>query len=398
MRSTIKDIFAGWKKFAIILTLLMGIIVFTAVEEYTSFDKVANLQNQKKLMNFIADIGREDLEFARIQLRGKSTMLHYEHEKLLNLNQYDIIGRLLPGQSEGYSNDLEKLKLLTTNFTESAEQWYDPDKKELKQRKKAMLDAQNNLIAHINQMIEINIGYDREKFMLQQGLIYLAFLLMLLMLAIYIKRFAIILNDISSLYIVSAQNSTHTLVTEEASIISKRMSRKTQAGDNPAMQDPITEINNYKGLLYDFANKKEIKDNATITVCVFEIDNFAELDKQYPKSFTQTVLKKSAFMLSLYEQATDIIARTDYSQFAIILSRKNHEQILKDCQSVMQNVKEASFKTPKGENINLTLCAGLAPKLAGSTIDETIDQAREALFRAKGRGPNTLLQTKDIMY
>jgi diguanylate cyclase (GGDEF)-like protein len=397
MRPTITDIFAAWKKLAIILTLLLSVIAFTAIEEYTSFDKVNNLQEQKKLVNFIAEIGRMDLEFAAIQYRGKSTMLAFEREKLLTLNSYDIVGQLFTGQNSDYLADLDKLQELIAAFTQKSGDWYDPDKTDLKVREKAMQDARENLIAHINMMIEKNIAYDYMKFLLQQSLIYLALLLMIMMLVTYLRKFSAILKDVRSLYLVDMQGDAHTIITEEISIIAKRMNRKPQAGDNPSMIDPVTEINNYKGLLYAYTNKKNVKEGTHVAVCTFEIDDFSSLDKKYTKNFTQSVLKKIAFMTSLYQQPTDIIGRTDYSQFTLIFSRNEREQALRDCQLIMKNIEETVFKAPNGDNLSLTISAGFAPKIGGSTIDETIEQSKKVLDKAKEKGPNKLLQTKDII-
>lgn len=397
MRPSIKDIFAGWKKLALILTLLLGFITFTAIEEYTSFGKVQNLQEQKKLVNFIADIGRMDLEFAAIQFRGKSTMLKFQHEKLLTLDSYDIIGQYLTNQSNDYHLELETLKELILTFIQAADSWYDPAKTNLKAREKAMQDARESLIAHINMIIEKNISYDYKKFMIQQSLIYLALVLMIAMLIIYSKKFSAILKDISSLYVVEMKGNVNNIVTEEIGIIAKRMNRKSLSSDDPSMTDPITEINNYKGLLYAYANKKGMKESSYIDVCTFEVDNFSELDAKYTKNFTQSILKKIAFMASLYQQPADIIGRTDYSQFTIIFSRNERDQALKDCQLIMSSVEETAFKAPNGDNLALTLSAGFSPKLSSTTIDETIEQSKNVLNKAKEEGPNKLLQTKDMI-
>ena len=397
MRPSIKNIFAGWKKHVLILTLLMGLIAFTAIEEYTSFDKIANLQEQKKLVNFVADISRMDLEFAAIQYRGKSTMLKFQHEKLLTLDSYDILGQYLTDQGSDYHSDLEKLSELILAFNNNAGNWYDPDTKNLKTREKLMQDSRIELISHINMMIEKNISYDYKKFMFQQSLIYLTLLLMIAMFVIYYRKFSDILKDISSLYIVDMQGDAHTIVTEEIGIIAKRMNRKSLSSDDPSMIDPITEINNSKGLLYAYANRKGMKESDHVAVCTFEVDGFATLDEKYTKNFTQSILKKIAFMISLYQQPTDIIGRTDYSQFTIIFSRTDRNQALKDAELIMSSVSESTFKAPNGDNLALTLSAGFSPKLTSTTIDETIEQSEKVLDQAKKEGANKLLQTKDLI-
>ena len=401
MRTSIRKIFNNWKLQSAILTVLLGAVAFTALLEHNSFDKVNNLKNQKELVFFITEIGRNDLELASVQYRGKSTQLHFEPEKLQTLNGRDILGQYFLGHSGEYAEDLEKLKLLAVEFTDSAGKWYAEDNKDLKQREKEMINARNRILVHIDRMIQTNASYDYDKFMIQQALIYLALLQALLMLAIFVKKFALIQRDVSSLYAIDstdADGEPYVIMTEEVDTISKRMHRKPQASENPAMIDPVTEINNHKGMLYAFSNKRSMKDGNYVTVCLFEIDGFKELDKKYPKTFTQAVLKKIAFMISLYEQHTDVIARTDYNQFAVILSRSKLEQSLHDFEQIRASVEETAFKVPKGETIRLTVTGGFATKLDSATLDETIQQAQQVLDKSRAKGlTNHISQLTDLI-
>ncbi|MDX1295936.1 MAG: GGDEF domain-containing protein, partial [Sulfurimonadaceae bacterium] len=310
-RPSIKDIIANWKKLSIISLVLLVLVTLTTLNERNAFSKSTNLLGQKQLVNKIANIGRSDLELASIQYRGTSTQLMFEHEKLVDLNNFDIMGQFLLGYSDDYLEDLETLKQRTLAFNDAAAKWYDESEEELKERERNMQASRYTLLSHIDLLLFKNIGYAQEQFHLQRMLIYASLLVALLVFGLYYMRFNTVFKDIHSLYSVETKDSEYQIVTDEIDVISKRMSRKPAANDNPAMIDPITEINNYKGLLFSFANRK-VKDGGTTAVCIFEIDDFKELDRQYPKSFTQMVLKKIAFMLSLHEQHTDILARTDY--------------------------------------------------------------------------------------
>ena len=395
-RPSIKEIFANWQKFSLFALLLLLLVALTTISQDNSYTKSTNLLGQKQLVDTLATIGRKDLELASIQYRGKSTQLLFEYEKLSDLSAYDIVGNLLLDFGSDYREDLDTLKTHILTFNKVTEEWYDESEENLKERNDAMQNARYTLLAQIDKMLFKNIGYDIQKFEVQKWLIYASLIVALLLFAYYAMRFKTIFRDINSLYSVDTKGDEYTIVTDEIDVISKRMSRKQSPSDNPAMVDPITEISNYKGLLYAFSNRKG-KEGSSVSVCIFDIDDFKELDRRYPKSFTQMVLKKVAFMLSLHEQHTDILARTDYSQFAIVFSRNSMDQAYQECEQIRQTVEETAFKVPQGSTIHLTLSGGLVQKNANVTIEETIDIARDILAKSKTIGPNAIRQPKDVV-
>lgn len=394
-RPSIKTIFANWQKFSLFSLAILLLLGLTTLTENSSYDKSTNLFGQKYLVNEIASIGREDLELANIQYRGKSTQLIIEYEKLLDIDRYDVVGMLLD-YSADYQEDLNTLKTRILAFNQTAERWYEESDRGLKERERAMQEARYSLLSHIDALLFRNIGYDMERYAIQQWLIYASITIGLLIFAYYVMRFKIIFNDIHSLYSVETKGDEYKIVTEEIDVISKRMSRKGTTSDNPAMIDPITEISNYKGLIHTFANRKN-KEGSTISVCVFEIDGFKELDREYPKSFTQMVLKKIAFMLSLYEQHTDILARTEYSQFTMVFTRNNLDQAFQECERIRKSIEETAFKVPKGNTLHLTISGGLAPKTSNATLEETLEISRDILNKAKTMGRNSIKQAKDVV-
>jgi len=395
MKLSIKKVLNNLTLLFTILTILLGLIAFSAVSEYTSFEKITNLQNQKKLINIVSTLGREDLELSSIQYRGKSTTLHNEIAKLHKLFSYDVQGRFIYNQTQSYNNELDDLKAYATLYTDSVGEWYDESEENLDAREKAMISAQVRLINQIDAMIEQNIAYEHDKFILQEILIYLAFILSLGMALWYARRFSFIYKDIQSLYAVDLDLSTYEIATYEVEAIAKRMNRKVATSENPAMIDPVTQINNYKGMIHAYGSKKNTKDANFTGLCVFEVDHFKELDKRYPKEFTQSVLKKIAFMMTLHEQPSDVIARIDYCQFIVILSRPSKELALKDCETIRKSVEETGFKVPRAETLSLSVSGGYIVKPNNKTLDEAIAQAREILLTAQESGRNRIAQLRD---
>ena len=138
-----------------------------------------------------------------------------------------------------------------------------------------------------------------------------------------------------------------------------------------------------------------MKENNYTAVCVFEIDNFKELEKGLSKEYTQSVLKKISFIISLYEQPTDVIARTEYDQFTIILSRETKTRAFNDCEAMRKSIEETVFNTPHGGTVVFTLSGGFFMKPNNKSLEDAIMQAREILQTAKTNGKNRIAQIKD---
>jgi diguanylate cyclase (GGDEF)-like protein len=395
-KPSIKETFDSWNKFSLTLLLLLAVLLLAALDRNNSFTKSAILLHQKHLVSTIASLGRENLESSQVQYHSQSNRLLVEHNKLVALQKFDYLGQYLLKYNSAYLEELKKLGTELNAFNREAKAWYQADTKNLKERNRAMQNARHAILVHIDAIVQKNIGYDKAKFDLEQWAVYAAALVAFLMFFHFSRRFRLIFKDIHSLYGVETKGQEHEIVTEEIGLVAKRMNRKPSTSDNPAMIDPITGINNYKGLLFAFSEAK-IKEGTAVAVCVFEVDGFKELDRQYPKSFTQAVLKKIGFMMSLYEQHTDILARTDYSQFAMVFARNTHELALRDCEQVRRAVEEAVFKIPEGQNIHLTISGGFVQKSSAVSLEETIGMAKDVLSKGSAIEPNTIKQPKDVV-
>ncbi len=125
-----------------------------------------------------------------------------------------------------------------------------------------------------------------------------------------------------------------------------------------------------------YSQKKNLKDGNFTSVTVLEIDNFSKANRQYPQELTQAILKKVAFTLSLFEQATDVVARTDYNQFTLIISRPTKEQCFKELELIRQSISEIKFKLPNGEYVNITVSGGFIIKPTNKMLNDAIKQAK----------------------
>jgi diguanylate cyclase (GGDEF)-like protein len=380
---------------------LLGIFTTLLILEYNvSFEKITNLKNQKHIISTLTNLKKDDIELAIIQFNGKSTQLLNEINKLRNSYKLDFTGNYLFNTSTEYLNDLNKLSALTRDFNKAAKQYYTDElkkhKKDEKLRKKELDNAFVDINTYIDSIMLKDLKYKEAKFhLLEKVSISLAFLILFVMLW-YIKRLNQIHKDILFLYAVDRNKKNYKIFSEEADAISMRMKRKPAASDNPTMLDPITNINNLKGLIFSYGEKKNLKKTNFMGVAIFEIDNFSKTNRAFTQEFTQAVLKKIAFTISLHEQATDIIARTDYNQFTIIFSRTSKEQLYKDIDIIRQSISEIKFASPNRKTIQITVSGGFVIKTSNTSLDDSFKKAKEILRFAQSTGGNKVSQIKDL--
>jgi len=398
MKHSIKKIFTNLNTYLFFVLLISFVAMMLTLEQQLSFEKVNNLNKQKEIISSLTNLKEDDIELALIQFNGKSTQLHQEIDKLKNFYKYDYTDKLIFGHQSEYLNDLNKLTLLTTAFNASAHEYYVENKNAKKRElaKEALHKSFETITTHINTLLLKNIQYNQEKFNLIKIATIVVFVLILFATLWYRKKLFSIYKDIEFLYQIDKNKMTHEIYTLEADAISMRMSRKTVTTDNPTMIDSVTGINNHKGMINSYSNKKNLKDSNFTSVTIIEIDNFSKSRRAFSQELTQSILKKIAYTISLHEQPVDVIARTDYNQFTLVFSRHSKEQAFKDMELIRQSIEELKFNVPNKGPVVITVSGGFIIKPNNTNLDEATRQAKEILQYAKTTGTNRILQTRDL--
>jgi len=398
MKHSIKKIFTNLNTYLFFLLLISFVSMMLTLEQQLSFEKVNNLNKQKKIIQSLTTLKKDDIDLALIQFNGKSTQLHQEIAKLKKIYKYNYSDKLFFGNEQEYLKDLDTLSTLTTSFNKAAHEFYvDIQDNKLKTLAQENLQKSlENVISHINNILLRNIDYNQSKYKLVQLSVIFIFIIILFSTIWYRKKLFSIYKDIEYLYQIDKKKISYEIYTMEADAISMRMNRKNVVSDNPTMIDPVTGINNYKGLLNSYSNKKNVNDSHFISVTIIEIDNFSKTNRAFPQEVTQNILKKVAYTISLHEQPVDVIARTDYNQFTLILSRSSKEASFKDVDLIRQSIEELKFTLPNKGAITITVSGGFIIKPNNTNLEEASRQAMEILQYTKSTTSNKILQSKDI--
>lgn len=396
MKHSIKKIFKNLSLFLISATVFAAFGVLAAVDHTSSYAKLDNLSNQKEIISAIANLPKENLELSLIQLNGKTTQLIYDIEKLRSLYEYSFVEKLILLNSNEYLSDLDKLTSLAKTFNNKAIDYYNNKYGDIALKESELKQSVDSLNAQINSIIFRAVKYDQAKFNLHKKVTYFAFIVILLASIWYRKRLNAIYKDLE--FLNNANLKQYKIFSEEADAISLRIKRKPVVSENPTMLDAVTGINNLKGMMNSYAEKKGMKESNFTAVTVFEVDNFSKTNKVYSLELTQTILKKIAFSISLHQQVTDVIARTEYNQFTIIFSRSNKEQLFKEIDAIRQSISELKLSSPELGEITITLSGGFVIKPNNVSLEESIRQAKKVLKHAQKNGENNIAQIKDLAH
>lgn len=398
MKQSIKKIFMNLNTYLFFVLMVAFISMMLTLEQQLSFEKVNNLNKQKDIIASLTTLQKEDIELALIQFNGKSVQLHQEIDRLKSMYKYEYTDKLVFNNEQEYKTDLENLSKLTTKFNQAAHEFYvegeNDEERALSEEKLQNIFAEIN--THINNIMLKSIAYNQEKFHIIKITTIVIFVIVLLSTLWYRKKIFSIYKDIEFLYQIDKSKRDYVMYSLEGDAISMRMNRKSVVTDNPTMMDPITGINNNKGMISSYSNKKNLKDSNFTSVTILEIDNFSKTKRSFSQELTQAMLKKVAYTISLHEQAIDVIARTDYNQFTLIFSRVSKEQAFKDVELIRQSIEELKFNVTNQGPVTITVSGGFIIKPNNTHLDEASRQAKEILQYAKTTGTNRILQTRDL--
>jgi len=398
MKHSIKKLFLNLNTYLFFVLFVSFMLLMQTFEHKLSYEKVDNLNKQKEIIEALTKLQKDDVEIALIQFNGKSTQLHQEIDKLHAMYKYNFTDIYVFNNAKEYETDLIKLTKLTKEFNSAAHEFYvenKDDKLRIKAEKELKI-ALFTINEHINNILLKNISYNQRRFYIVEKLIIVIFILVLSATIWYRRKLNSIYRDIEFLSQTDKGKRDYNIYSLEADAIAMRMNRKAVVSDNPTMTDPVTSINNYKGMLNSYSNKKNLKDSNFTSVTILEIDNFSKSKRAFSQELTQAMLKKIAYTISLHEQPVDVIARTDYNQFTLILSRPSKEQSFKDVELIRQSIEELKFNIPNKGPVTITVSGGYIIKPNNTNLDEALRLAKEILHYSRSTGTNRILQTRDL--
>jgi diguanylate cyclase (GGDEF)-like protein len=128
------------------------------------------------------------------------------------------------------------------------------------------------------------------------------------------------------------------------------------------------------------------RNNTGLCVAMCDVDHFKAINDEFGHSAGDRVLKQIADSLTEYVRRNDIVSRWGGEEFLVIFS----EIKLAAARIVAERLRGRLATTPEVEGgpQQISVSIGLATLGRDSSADSLIEQADQALYRAKARGRN----------
>lgn len=156
--------------------------------------------------------------------------------------------------------------------------------------------------------------------------------------------------------------------------------------------DPLTKIYNRVRLneLFDIMFMRANKHNLNLSVILFDIDHFKQINDQYGHNMGDKVLMELARLSKGLLRKDDLIARWGGEEFIVLLD----ETSIEEAANLAKRLKQHIEKYPFGLEKPVTCSFGVTDLSSGDTKIMFLERVDKALYKAKDTGRNRVIMKK----
>lgn len=152
-----------------------------------------------------------------------------------------------------------------------------------------------------------------------------------------------------------------------------------------ANRDPLTGVYNRRGF-FEEASKACLRagEESPLSAILFDIDHFKEVNDLYGHATGDAAIKSIA---SEAGTSSDLVGRLGGDEFSVLLEGHSMANAMQVANAMQRSFAAMRIATSDGFAA-LTCSLGVAPFLPSDSIDDLINRADLALYRAKSDGRN----------
>lgn len=161
-----------------------------------------------------------------------------------------------------------------------------------------------------------------------------------------------------------------------------------------AIEDGLTGLATKRHFLSQLENYFEMsrRHNEPLSLVMIDIDHFKKINDTYGHLTGDLVLKGVAAILQKSVRRHGDLAHNAYryggEEMSLILPKTPADKAVKAAERVRKAIESARFQTQDGRSLKVTASFGVAERTREATIQELIEKADRALYRAKQEGRN----------
>lgn len=175
----------------------------------------------------------------------------------------------------------------------------------------------------------------------------------------------------------------------------RRLEKELEDAKKESKEDFLTKLHN-KRALDEFMDMKESEFERyghNFSVVMFDLDHFKSVNDDYGHDAGDAVLSAFAKILKKECRSVDIVGRFGGEEFLGILSETDSTGGVIFAEKVRQHVKKTRFMY-KGERIAVTVSIGVSERSKHTSLQATLKDADEYLYKAKRGGRDRVEYTK----
>lgn len=165
-----------------------------------------------------------------------------------------------------------------------------------------------------------------------------------------------------------------------------------------AKTDSLTGLLNRTALFHKGAElvQRSSQNQQPLSVLIFDIDNFKQINDELGHHVGDLVLKKIAELVTETMRYRDVFARLGGEEFVAILPNTDIAKAKAIAVRVIEKITQYRFDA-QGVNYNITISIGVASlKDTNAVFDDIIHAADLAMYQAKAQGQNQMVSYESI--
>jgi diguanylate cyclase (GGDEF)-like protein len=176
------------------------------------------------------------------------------------------------------------------------------------------------------------------------------------------------------------------LLLTEVSGVQQKLLNKLDASRRQALLDELTRLWNRRGgmTFLEQMLADETQGNASVGLCVIDVDNFKLINDRYGHAMGDVVLRKLAAAIVDSARPNDFACRLGGDEFMLILPEASDEQLQAIMERIRSHVDSLVIRTRAGDvKVSVSVGGCLASRDSVKDADELIHRADEAMYREK---------------
>ena len=154
-----------------------------------------------------------------------------------------------------------------------------------------------------------------------------------------------------------------------------------------ATRDELTRTHNRRHMteLLRIQQSQHARLGATMTLALIDLDHFKQVNDQHGHAVGDEVLRGFAQVATRHLRAADLLARWGGEEFLVLMPQTTQGEGMAGLDRLQQLLAATAAEVmPKG--LRVSFSAGVTEVTAHEPIDQAIERADQAMYRAKTRG------------